>query len=630
MNNVCKVIISIFTLCLPVMAAAADYKIIPDSKAAANQNAEAIAQMINAGRSVVVNGTYYVGKAKTKLRKNIVIKGTGTLITITSDNFYVNAPVSITLSGITLKTTENTSATSKIRFIVNEGVNYHKKLIVKNCTISGVRVYTQVAEDVDQVTVRDGVKKVVFSNNRISYVGTYVLLMNNCRSEKVKIESNTMTRMYALGFGFGVDNAYKDLGFARMKKVYFRNNTIDNAGLVITDADEVGSTYMTPIICEADYCLCEGNTIKNILATKHQPIALYPFYLSCNEAVIRKNVVQDCLHLANSDYNEMFKCKNGPNGIRSRIIEGNRFVVTQGSLKIHSSKDEMPFLRFVNFQSNDVGDIVIKDNVVDLACDFVFGAGKRCRYSSFLFENNIISYRAVGKTARQLLRLNAASGNGGKIVVRNNVMNPSVQGDDVYGLFSGDCSGYAFEITNNRLSGCLPTGDSDVDPKRPLSFKSVGNRVDLGKSHSIVRISRDVSCDDTFVGGDNYTMYVYPGDIMTGTLRFHFEGTAPVNVLTFTKLPKAGECEVVATDEYGTRHYTCGTDDKDVYMKSHDGGGVKRLAKGIKASKAYVGETSHNIGRMISDGESIYYSTPSSYRGNMTLEIKYRTSPSIQ
>ena len=601
---------------------------IPDSKAAANENAEAIAQRINAGQSIVVDGTYYVGKAKTRLHRNIVIKGTGILIVTGSDNFLVDKPVSISITGITLKTTETPSADSKVRFIVNEGVNYHKRLTVRNCTISGVRVYTHVASDVDQMKARDGVKNVRFSDNRVSDVGTYVLLLTNCNAEKVRIENNTMTRMYALGFGLGVDNAYKDLGFARMKKVYFRNNTIDNAGLVLTDAYEVGSTYMTPILCEADYCLCEGNLIKNILVTKHKPIALYPFYLSCNDVVIKNNVIQDCLHLSNSDYNEMFKCKNGPNCVRSRTIEGNRYVVSQECLKMRLAKDEMPYIRFVNFQSNGVGDVVIKNNVIDLACDFVFGAGQKCRYSSFLFENNSISYRAVGKSARQLLRLNAATGNGSKIVVRDNVMNPLVAAEDVYGLFTGDCTGYDFEITNNSLSGCLPTGDSDVDPKRPLAFRSVGNRIDLGKSHSIVRISRDVSCDDTFVGGNDYAMYIYPSDIMTRTLKFHFEGTAPVNVMTFTKLPRAGECEVVATDEHGMRRYTCGTNDKNVYMKSHDGGGVKRMAKGIKAAKVYVGEVSHNIGRMVSDGESIYYSTPSSFKGNMILEINYRTSPS--
>lgn len=601
-------------------------KLVPDSIAAANENAEMMVSTINAGKAIVLNGTYYIGAAKQGIHKNIVIKGSGTLISTTSDAFFVDAPVSIAISGISLKTTEKVSTTSKIRFIVNAGVNYHKRLVVKNCFISGVRVYTHTAADVDQMSVKDGIKNVKFINNKVSDIGTYVLLLNNCKADKVVIENNTITRLHTLGFGLGVDNAYKDLGFARLKKVYFKNNTIDNTGMVLTDADEAGSLYMAPFLCEADYCLCEGNMIKNILATKHKPIALYPFYLSCNEVVIRNNVIQDCLHLANSDYNEMFKCKNGPNGIRSRIIEGNRYVVTQDCLKMRSADDEMPYIRFVNFQSKSVGNVVIRNNIIDLACDFVFGAGMKCSYNSFHFGNNAISYHAIGKSARQLLRLNTASVNGGKIVVRDNVMNSLVAADDVYGLFTGDCTGYDFEITNNNLSGCLPTGDSDVDPKRPHSFKSIGNRVDLGQSHSIIRISRDVSCDDTFLGGNDYTMYIYPGDIMSRTLRFHFEGTAPVNVMTFTKLPHAGECEVVATDEHGTQHYTCGTNDKDIYLKSHDGGGEKRMMKGVKTTKAYVGNAKHNIGQLISDGEVIYYSRPSSYKGNMTLEIRYKTT----
>ena len=616
----------LMALLLSIEVQGAELCLIPNSPAAANQNAEVLVKMINAGKVIVIDGHYFIGAAKDRIRRNVIIRGNGTLTTVVGNNFYVAAPVSIKIVGITLNTTRSISVGTQNRFIVNEGVNYHRRLVIKNCIINGVRLYTHIASDVNQLEERDGVKSVTFTNNKVSNIGDYVLLMTNCKSERVRIDNNIISRVYVMCFGLGVDNNYKELGCARMKKVFFRNNTVDNMGLIISDTDSFGSTYMTPFLCEADYCLCEGNMIKNILATKHKPIALYPFYLSCNEVVIRNNVIQDCLHLANSDYNEMFKCKNGPNGIRSRIIEGNRYVVTQDCLKMRSADDEMPYMRFVNFQSKSVGNVVIRNNIIDLDCDFVFGAGMKCSYNSFHFGNNAIRYHAVGKSARQLLRLNTASVNGGKIVVRDNVMNSLVAADDVYGLFTGDCTGYDFEITNNNLSGCLPTGDSDVDPKRPHSFKSIGNRVDLGQSHSIIRISRDVSCDDTFFGGNDYTMYIYPGDIMSRTLRFHFEGTAPVNVMIFTKLPHAGECEVVATDEHGTQHYTCGTNDKDIYLKSHDGGGEKRMTKGLKTAKAYVGNAKHNIGRLISDGEVIYYSRPSSYKGNMTLEIRYKTT----
>lgn len=608
---------------------AAELNLIPNSKTAANKNAEVLVNMINSGKEIVIDDLYYIGSSKKRIHKDLIIKGSGTLITTVGNNLFVDTPISIIISNITLKTTRLISAGTQNRFIVNEGVNYHRCLVVKNCTIDGVRVYTHIASDVDQVDVKDGVKNVTFTGNKVSNIGDYVLLMTNCGSDKVNIENNNITRMYVMGFGLGVDNDYKELGYARMKKVYFRNNNVDNTGLIISDADNFGSTYMTPILCEADYCLCENNIIKNILATIHKPIALYPFYLSCREVVIRNNDIQNCLHLADSRYNEMFKCKGGPGGLKHRLVERNKYTITSDCLRLCPTNAGMPIVRMTGFQSTWMGNVIIRNNDIDIACDFVFGAGAMCCYRSYLFENNRIKYHDVGKSAQQLLRLKPAEGNGSKISVKKNTMSPMIEATDVFGLFLGDCTGYSFEITNNQLSGCLPTGEDDIDPSRPLFFKSIGNRVNLGKSHSVVRISRDVSCDDTFTGGDNYTMYVYPSDIMQGSLIFHFEGTAPVNVMAFTQLPNKGSCEVIAKDEYGSRKYSCGLDDTRMYIKSHDDGIMKTIKKGEKIAKIYVGEFKNNIGRLISDGKMIYYSSPSSYKGNLTLQLKYNAVSNI-
>lgn len=602
---------------------ASEWKLIPDSIAAADENAAILVEMINAGKTVVIDRTYYIGSAKQRIHNDITIKGSGTLITTRGNNFYINAPISICISNITLKTTAAVTAISQNRFLINEGINYHRRLIVKNCKIRGVRVYTHIAADVDQVEVKDGVRLVRFLNNSVSEIGAFVLLLSNCKSEEVRIENNTITRMYALGFGLGVDNNYKSLGFSRMKKVFFRNNQIDNNGLVITDADTFGSAYMTPILCEADYCQCENNTIKNILSTKHDSFALYPFYLSCREVVIRNNFIQDCIHLTNSDNNEMFKCKNSTVGRMERRIEGNKYVVTRECLQLLPLDEEIPCMRFTGFQSKEIGDVTITNNEIDLACNFVFGAAMMCSYDSFVFENNRIFYNAEGNSAREWLRLRPASIRGCPIIIRNNVVSSRVEATDVYGIFKGDCSGYRFLIANNELSGCLPTGDGGLGPKSPDSFKSYGNRVNLGRNRSIIRISHDVSCDDTYFGGDHYSMYLYPGDLMNGSLIFHFEGTMPVSVLTFTVLPNAGSCELVVSDGIEREQYSCIVDGVRIYIKSISDGMEKVLKKGEKVSRVYVGKPGRGI--MASNGEIVYYTLPSDKK-NLTLQVSYKTT----
>lgn len=620
-----KLFLSISLLTVAILCNAGGFQLIPDSAVDANANAQALVGLINAGKKITLEGnTYYIGAAKERIHKNIYIKGPGTIITTTGNNLYVDSSISIKLIGVTLKTTLDITVGVQNRFIVNEGINYHRKLVVKQCNITGVRVFTHVASDVDQVTTLDGVKNVLFANNSVSNIGDYIMLLTNCKSDKVRIENNTISRLYVMGFGLGADNSYKNLGFARMKKVYFKNNHIDNTGLVIKDADNFGSTYMTPILCEADYCLCEGNDIRNILATKHKSIALYPFYLSCREVIIKDNYIEDCIHLTDSHYNEMFKCKGGPGGSKDRRIEGNRYVITQKCLALAPKGTDMPCIGFTGFQFPEMGKVVIRGNKVDLACDFVFGAGARCSYKSFLFENNVIAYNDAGSTAQQLLRLKPAPVSGCDIIVRNNVMRPEKPASDVYGLFLGDCTGYNFTITNNLLSGCLPTGEDDIDPSSPLTFKSSGNRVDLGKSHSVVRISRNVSCDDTFTRGENYTMYIYPSDIMQGSLKFHFAGTSPANVMTFTRLPNAGGCDVTVSDQSEVKKYSCGVVGSQLFIMEHGKGDAKLLTKGNKVAKQYVGSVRGNIGRMISDGEMIYYSTSAAAQGkDITLELKY-------
>ena len=605
---------------------AAETSMVPNSIVDADRNAEAMVAMLNSGRRIYLNGkTYYVGASKSKIHRNIYIKGPGTIITTTGNNFYIDAPVSIKIVGATFKTTRTISSGVQNRFIVNDGINYHRSLVVKDCTISGVRIFTHVASDVDQVNTEDGVQNVLFTNNTVSDIGDYILLLTNCKSEKVRIENNTLSRLYVMGFGLGVDNSYQELAFARMKKVFFRNNRIDNKGLIIEDKDIFGSTYMTPILCEADYCLCEGNEINNILAAKHQPIALYPFYLSCREVVIRNNRIKDCIHLSDSRYNEMFKCKGGQGSPKNRRIENNSYIITKECLSLVPRGDGMPIISFTGFQNSNMGNVVIRDNNVSLACDFVFGAGSMCSYKSYLFENNLITYNDAGSSAQQLLRLKPALSEGSKIIVRDNVMNQTQPVKDVYGLFLGDCSGYSFEITNNKFSGCLPTGEDDIDPTSPVSFVSKGNRIDLGKSHSVVRISRNVNCDDVFTGGDNYTMYIYPSDIMNGRLRFKFEGTSPANIMTFTRMPQAGSCDVSVSDGKEVKKYSCGVDSANLYIKEYDGGTSKTISKGKKVAKEYVGKIKDNFGRMISDGEMIYYSTPPTAKGDITVEIKYNT-----
>lgn len=501
-------------------------KPVPNSLEHARYNAECFAQAINKGRKITINDTYYVSRSNILIDKDIVITGKGSLVLVDSEIFIIDAPISVNIKNIRITTTLPKTYNSQIRFIVSNKKLYHKEVRIENCVIEGVRVYTQIADDVDQEIIKDGVKKFVFKGNKVYDSGYYVVRLGSCLCEKAEIWDNRFTRMHSCLFDFGLDNEYQRLSFCRLKKVYFNNNIVDNEGVPI-DA-KYDFLYCTPILAECDYAECKGNVFKSIISINETPIALYAFYLSGNTVVISDNEMIDCINLGNSTYNTMFKCKSEGD----RYITNNRYIITKECLKKKTSISNDVFIRFISFQASYYGNVNISNNDIDLACDFVFGSGVGAEYRNFVFENNHIKYHDIGQTARQLLRLKPATKGDNTIIVRNNTMEPSVIPQSTYGLFAYDCSGYSITVTENVLYGYLPYGDNETEVYSLQSGISENNIITLGANTSLVRVSiNNLNINDKIISNSNYSIKLY-NDSDLVTTHFTFEGQTPVRMVS--------------------------------------------------------------------------------------------------
>lgn len=498
---------------------------VPSDVTYASYNASKLVEAFNSGYKVRINKQYFIGEADIYAQRDICLKGSGGLCIVSSQCINVVSPISISIKGITFSTTKKVDSDSQVKFISNVGHNYHNLLRVEKCHISGVRIYTHVADDVDQNTIKDGVNIFEFKNNIVENTGYYLIRLDNCLCQSATIENNIFKTFHSNLFGFGVSNEYAQTLLPRLKNLYVINNRFDNKAIIIKE--DYKYSYLSPIIAEGEKIICKGNVFSNIIAdTKSIELAVYPFYLSGNNVIIADNIICDCLNLSNSTYNEIFKCKSAFKGFAgNRRIVGNTVIVTDAVLH---TLEEMPYIRLINLQHDTWDTIIIKDNNIDLACDFVFGAGYRSEYQNFIFENNTIAYRSIGPKSQSLLRLNAARQNN-NISIIGNKMYPDNRPTEAYGLYLYDCNGYIITVKDNILSGALPygAGSSNYTLKYGISENNI---IDLGLAKTPIRIAVNILINDTIRSVESNEVIFYPENWSHSVL-LKFRDTFPSRII---------------------------------------------------------------------------------------------------
>lgn len=482
---------------------ASEMGMVPNSIGASKDNANILVSSINKGYRIIIDDTYYVGKSDYDVIKNIDISGNGKIVLSSPLFMSVARPLSIKVKGITIKTSLPVSQSSSYRFIENKGINYHRLLHIEGCTINGVRIYSHIAEDVDQKRIKDGIRKIKIIDNDLSDVGYCFLRINNCYSEEVIIEKNNIKRFYSLVFNMGLNNEYRRLSFPRIKEVIIHDNVFDNTEYILKDDVDYPYLYFTPLLVEAGYCECSGNEFKNILSVSKKDIALYSSYLSVNELVFDSNNIYNCINIGESSHNEIFKCKQTLTKAAIRIIENNIVTITNDIISKYCHNTVKPSISLFSLQSEEANNISIRHNTISLACSFSFGAVKKVKYNKFDFSENSIFFDDPGDRGAHLLSFLCDSSDKSKETIIS-IENNTIKNNSITSLKSvlpPDCLGYNIFVKNNLFDGYLPYFSASGSELSLSCIISEGNICNIGGYNGLIYIPTGAIIKDTIQGG---------------------------------------------------------------------------------------------------------------------------------
>lgn len=500
---------------------------IPNAQAFADYNAERFVALVNAGFSVVVNNDFYIGAATSTISHDVKVSGKGGFIKSSSaKSFDISAAISLHIKGISLSADYAPGLTTfSILFQVPTATRIvNEMVLIEDCNIDNVRVYSHVADDVDQTTTKDGVKTLIFRNNIVKNIGYYCIRIDNCLTDYVEISGNKISNFMSIVFGLALDNAYQTLAFSRLKMVVFKGNYIDNDGYVMTTGQT--TTYHTPLVVEAKTCVFDDNIIKNICCTATSEIGVYAAYLSSDNVVMRNNYILNVLNLGNSTLNECFKAKGSTGGNFNRIICGNTYVVEESFTAGHTAS-----IKFFSLQRVGAGEcdlLNISNNIVDVpSLSFAWGAASNIIYHDASMCGNSVLCGSINPIASEMFRLDANTDADGNILISSNKLVARSLSGVVCQLIR-EQSGYKVTFMDNEMDGFVSFGQF-ANQYANLEIISKRNKFTMSSSPGTMRTYNVNVSDDEIVLSNSPQIKFYPNQVNDFAISLRF----PKSVASF-------------------------------------------------------------------------------------------------
>lgn len=412
---------------------ASEVGLIPNTELFALHNAKTLVLYTNLGYSIDIDGSYCVAglssfdEPSLQIHNNVDWRN-GELIVVAPNNgsfvFAITSEISVDLMSIHITGSHNlVNGERRILFKVKAPL-YLPEVYISNCEIEKVQVYTHIGQDVNQTTEKDGVKRMIISNNHVHDIPSSFLYCPNIKSEGIVISGNYIHGIRNNAFAFYVENTYSHAEGTRISMIEFLGNILDNSDYIIDDST---ATYNCMCVVEGETCIFADNTISNLICTSNSTGVVYPFYLSCRNVDIINNTITDVISFAeNLSSYDIFKCKGlGSDGSiisnSSRRITGNKYYLTKDCVERYGDLNNPPRRTMVGLMQS-FENVVISDNIIEAYCEFGFGGGYNVyhKYYEFtrniivvdrLFESSLFRTTPTNETCRYLIHSNKVTAN---------------------------------------------------------------------------------------------------------------------------------------------------------------------------------------------------------------------------
>lgn len=605
---------------------------IPNAQAFADYNAERFVALVNAGFSVVVNNDFYIGAATSTISHDVKVSGKGGFIKSSSaESFDISAAISLHIKGISMSANYSTGLTTfSILFQVPTATHIvNEMVLIEDCNIDNVRVYSHVADDVDQTTTKDGVKTLIFRNNIVKNIGYYCIRIDNCLTDYVEVSGNKISNFMSIVFGFALNNAYQTLAFSRLKMVVIKGNYIDNDGYVMTTGQQT-EAYHSPFLVEAKICVFDDNIIKNISCTATSEIGVYAAYLSADNVVMRNNYILNVLNLGNSTLNECFKSKGSTGRNFNRIICGNTFVVEEGFTTGYS-----PSIKFFSLQGDAAEEcdyLNISNNIVDVpSLSFAWGAGSNIIYHDASMCGNSVLCGSINDTAKEMFRLDANADSDGNILVSSNKLVAKSLSGYACQLIR-EQSGYKVTFVDNEMDGFVSYGQFS-NRYTNLEIISKRNRWIMSSNPGTIRPYNVNVSDDEIVLSNTTQVRLYPNQVNDFAISLYCPKSVPYFNLDWSGENCMGLYRITIDCGIGKSSVYCRADTDSVLIVNDAGSAISCTRTATEASKSIVLPLSQtiNLGRITTTGIECSISVESyasPFKPKVTIE-KFSTLPNI-
>jgi hypothetical protein len=429
-----------------------------------SQNITKLANAINSGASIIVDGFYRLKAGNVTIDKDIYLKGADAESGFRYEGaieeiFRITKNVRhIDVHGLSFVNGRGSNAYSVLFYNTSNGDNdlNIEKLSVCNCSFEdNFSLYRQAGDRLyNNSETLSTIKELIFSKNIVKNQHGSFCKMDDVCFDSVEITHNRFNNFQYVAFYFGSGNPAENATEAQVAKfnrmAANKKKILADNNYIFCDDDYVMSvqngSYYCFLLAECQTVVYTNNHVEGLKASCQ--VAVYDAYLSSANVTVENNTWKNNLCFANTpsgeaNYNCLMKAKGG-GGAKS--YRKNTFLVTADFLAMlqekYSANLANCYVALVSITDNSKWDIT--ENYIEIASALEFFTSNK-EASRFNFANNIVITNDIKESSL------CQKGDNAEVWYVNNVIRSDNCAINIYLCCESSRPGGSCHILNNTI-----------------------------------------------------------------------------------------------------------------------------------------------------------------------------------